>query len=401
MSLHFPRCDKRTMYILSAITVAGIVSGIYADVSGVFEGHVPDNELRGEILIPRDIIWTNDMTGAFPIYVIQDLNGESPKYLCSHDMTVKLKPGNYSLFCVIEDDSDAIPITRSGTFEIKVREFDLGCANTIIDVIDIDALVSPLPDFTGMNHDEFMNKVDKYVEKADNLTSIGDHWKSLQYNKLVHTYMIQLHSNNLISLANNLREIDPTKSPLFDNLGCSDDLLQSIIKNERLHSDLVFLAMAENSFQRGDYGHAIFLSKPLALDESQNTKLRQNAFNLIGNAYLKLNHLEDAKTAYEKTLLLDSSNVYAIYGLGNIEFRNSNFSLAIELYNKALNIQESNIDILLAKAVALERNNSPKNDVLEILTHIEKINKNYYVEILSEYPKLEMLAEKNNNSPQN
>lgn len=93
-------------------------------------------------------------------------------------------------------------------------------------------------------------------------------------------------------------------------------------------------------------------------------------FETMGNIYLKLNQLDNAKQNFQKTLEIDGKNVSALAGLGKIYFSEGNNKAALEKYKKALEFDPDNSELKLNTA-----------EIYEILGQEEE-SYNYYKETL-------------------
>ena len=90
------------------------------------------------------------------------------------------------------------------------------------------------------------------------------------------------------------------------------------------------LEKANQTFQSGEYKNALNLVESLQSVSSDNPDI----YFLKGLIFNNLNRLDDASTAYEKTLQLDPEYEGVRFNLGNIAMSRGNFEQAIELYRQ-------------------------------------------------------------------
>lgn len=183
-----------------------------------------------------------------------------------------------------------------------------------------------------------------------------------------------------------------------DALKIIDDLIketssQIVFSDEISILNNYILAQAENDNAKSKYYLAKYLFQindfQRALKEANASvfvkKKNIDAYNLIGDIYLKENNLFKASDSYKKAYKFGKKNPQTLLNLANIEFYWDDYDKALEMYNSVLKRQKNNEDAMLNIATCYVLKNDIKNANLWIKKVLNVNPRNYKVFYLLSY----------------
>jgi protein O-mannosyl-transferase len=130
---------------------------------------------------------------------------------------------------------------------------------------------------------------------------------------------------------------------IYDNLG---DFRQARIMYEKLiniqqTSFQANLKLGKSYLSQNDSKSAIpYLIKAIQLDPSD-----ASSFYYLGNAYINIDNLILAKQYLQKALEINQNYIVALDDLGVVEYENKNYSQAVELWEKSLQLNPTQSDM--------------------------------------------------------
>ena len=208
-------------------------------------------------------------------------------------------------------------------------------------------------------HVQFESTVKEYEEKSEKLFASGEHNKA-RIEASILLDRIDPHSTpGLSNFANAVRdEIREEYGVDQNRLDCAIDIHSM---REIQAKAWGTLALAEDKFLDAKYHESIILANKIIdlYDEPSSyydTNNYVNALTIRGNAYLQLHELDEAKKDYNTAVKImqtyEANEKFSPwFGLGIIEYRKSNYDVAVPLLEKAhsLNSVHKEVNLLLIK----------------------------------------------------